>query len=328
MTTTEHELQAKTLRHHVETLATANGRVVGSAPHRKARSYLCEILAGNKLKPYNGDSFELPYGPPDRGFVNVIAVAPGTDPSADPVLIGAHYDTCGAMPGADDNAAAVAILLEMSAKLTKRPAKRDVVFAFFDAEEPPFFLQPQMGSIRFFEDQMVRKVSCALVLDLVGHDVPVPGMEDFVFVTGLESSSKVWSQLLSDSEPAAGIKWATILNRYVGSLSDHHIFEQNKYPYLFFSCGRWVHYHSPTDTPDRLNYKKMSMFQDALQLLVEKACEVDISKEDSSESLPHELHFLRKNMLPALKSMQIHAPLDDRKDIDRIVTTMLSRFSV
>jgi hypothetical protein len=29
-------------------------------------------------------------------------------------------------------------------------------------------------------------------------------------------------------------------------------------PYLFFSCGRWQHYHQVTVTPDRLNYRKMA----------------------------------------------------------------------
>jgi hypothetical protein len=30
-------------------------------------------------------------------------------------------------------------------------------------------------------------VHCAIVMDLVGHDVPVLGMEDLVFLTGTES---------------------------------------------------------------------------------------------------------------------------------------------
>ena len=34
-----------------------------------------------------------------------------------------------------------------------------------------------------------------------------------------------------------------LLNRYVGDLSDHHVFRVNKRPYLFLTCARWEHYH-------------------------------------------------------------------------------------
>lgn len=48
------------------------------------------------------------------------------------------------------------------------------------------------------------------------------------------------------------------MNEYVGDLSDHCIFRANGVPYLFLSCGRWRHYHAQTDTPEKLNYRKMA----------------------------------------------------------------------
>jgi hypothetical protein len=33
-------------------------------------------------------------------------------------------------------------------------------------------------------------------------------------------------------------------------------------PYLFLSCGRWIHYHRETDTPDRLAWGKMGLIRD------------------------------------------------------------------
>ncbi len=63
------------------------------------------------LKPYATESFALPYGPEDLGLANILARVPGENPDMAPILLGAHYDTCGDNPGADDNAAAVAILL-------------------------------------------------------------------------------------------------------------------------------------------------------------------------------------------------------------------------
>ena len=51
------------------------------------------------------------------------------------------------------------------------------------------------------------------------------------------------------------MKLIATLNEYVGDVSDHGIFRRNGVPYLFLSCGHWEHYHQPTDTPDRLNYR-------------------------------------------------------------------------
>ena len=56
------------------------------------------------------------------------------------MLLGAHYDTCDSLPGADDNAAAVAVLLDVAAQMPHETLERSVMLAFFDAEEPPHFL--------------------------------------------------------------------------------------------------------------------------------------------------------------------------------------------
>ena len=40
-----------------------------------------------------------------------------------------------------------------------------------------------MGSIRFFEDQRFSDIHCAVIMDLVKHDVPVPGLEDVRIIT-------------------------------------------------------------------------------------------------------------------------------------------------
>ena len=67
-----------------------------------------------------------------------------------------------------------------------------MILAFFDAEEPPHFLQPTMGSIRFYEDQLQDEIHCAVIMDLVGHDVPVQGLEDLLFITGMESDPRTF----------------------------------------------------------------------------------------------------------------------------------------
>jgi hypothetical protein len=115
------------LRGDVEALATPAGREVGSARHERARGYLLGRLGELGLKPYDGDGFSLPYRVGGTDFANLFAVVPGRDRSLPPLLLGAHYDTAGPLPGADDNAAAVAIALAVAERLRTAPGRRDVV---------------------------------------------------------------------------------------------------------------------------------------------------------------------------------------------------------
>jgi hypothetical protein len=125
---------------------------------------------------------------------------------------------------------------------------RPVVVAFFDAEEPPYFQTSTMGSIRFYQDQRTGPVHSAIILDLVGHDVPVNGLENLLFITGSESDPGL-ETAIRHNEPDSGLHTVPTLNSYVGDLSDHHIFRENQRPYLLLTCGRWEHYHMRTDTP-------------------------------------------------------------------------------
>ena len=124
---------------------TAEGREVGSPGHGAARRHIVSRLNDLDLQGYADSSFELPYSEAGRDFANVVARLPGRDPTLPAALLGAHYDTCDNLPGADDNAAAVAILLALGAELRSRTLERTVLLAFFDAEEPPHFLGPAMG---------------------------------------------------------------------------------------------------------------------------------------------------------------------------------------
>ena len=78
------------------------------------------------------EGFGAAYRHGEQDFCNLLA----------PVLLGAHYDTCDSLPGADDNTAAVPVLLEVAAQMADETLERSVILAFFDAEEPPHFLSP------------------------------------------------------------------------------------------------------------------------------------------------------------------------------------------
>lgn len=310
------------LRHDVITLATSAGRMVGTPGHARARGHLVERLAGLGLDSY-GERFELPYAIEGEKLCNVIGLVPGTQTLLPPIVLAAHYDTCGPLPGADDNAAAVAIALEIAARLRAEPASRSVVIALFDGEEPPYSFSPAMGSIHWYHHQRHGPVHCAVVLDLVGHDVPVPGIEDLVFVTGMESDPELALDLAGVSE---AVRVQPVLNRYVGDLSDHHVFRMHERPFLFLSCGRWQHYHMPTDTPDRLNYDKMAAIAELVELLIRRVDRANLRGPFcGGDTLALELAGIERNFGKLLGHA---ARVVGRKGVDAFVHMAMAGFGL
>ena len=315
-------------------LTADGGRNVGSLGHKRSRDFIVTRLAELGASQYSGDSFLLPYGPEASRFANIIATIPGAGPEKAPILLGAHYDTCGDTPGADDNAAAVAILLRVAETLSRQACERSVVLAFFDAEEPPYFLSSSMGSIRFYEDQRTGPVHAAIILDLVGHDVPVDGLEDLLFITGAESDPRL-EMAVRSSEPESGLRTVPTLNSYVGDLSDHHIFRENERPYLLLTCGRWEHYHMPTDTSEKLSLSKIEAVANYVVTLTEFLSPSSLNGPSigdgpslGDETLDTEIYFLEKNIMPTLRNFGISLPLNSRTDIDRLVTLLISQFGL
>src|SRR4051812_45676090 len=112
------------------------GRAAGSDGGRVARKLVIDALRTAGVDPQEQEIARI------RG-ANVLATIPGETDRF--VLVAAHYDHLGKegsaiYRGADDNAAAVAILVEVARALAAhRPRGRGVIIAAFDAEEPPHF---------------------------------------------------------------------------------------------------------------------------------------------------------------------------------------------
>lgn len=245
-------------------------RIPGTPGGEAARDFLVDRLDALRLEPAGNDGYVQSI--PPIGGSNLLARIPGKGDRS--VLFAAHYDACGTdNPGADDNAAAVAIVLRVAAHLTGRSLDRSVIIALFDAEEPPYFLTPAMGSQWFVDHPTVPResIDTMICLDLVGHALGPNGMpaavRDSVFVLGAEKSTGTGA-LLDGLPPVAGIAPRRIDNYIIDSMSDYDAFMNAGIPFLFYTMGRSEHYHAPTDTPDRLDYDKMAAFATHLTDLV------------------------------------------------------------
>ena len=114
---------------HVEEIARAP-HPVGSKEHERVREYLVAELTALGLDPRVTRS-----GP----LANVSVLLPGTGGSGGEtgtLLLVAHYDTKPAAPGAGDNGAAVAAILETLRALGPGPnLENDLLVLFTDGEE-------------------------------------------------------------------------------------------------------------------------------------------------------------------------------------------------
>ena len=337
--------QAAALRREVEQLARPEGRRVGKPGHERARQHLLRRLADLRLEPYDGRSFSLPYGGSE--FDNLVGVVPGRDRAAPPLIIGAHYDSAIDGHSADDNAAAVALALAVAESTQPGQLTRDLVIALYDAEEPPHFLSPTMGSIRFYEDQRRGPFHAAIVMDLIGHAVRFGGelglpsslLGSLVFATGAESHPElpavVRGVLEAIAERQSPLLVVAALSRYVAevAMSDYHSFRADGVPYLFLTCGiDPARYHQFTDTPDWLDYDKMAAIQELLCELVKSLDTAELARHleatpalgdpqsvpvTDDPSLSLEIATLQAALGPLLRQFGA-PPLRSRRDVTQL----------
>src|SRR5206468_2955303 len=67
----------------------------------------------------------------DKEFQNIEAELRGTDHRGQLIIVGAHYDTAGGLPGANDNASGVAACLQVARRFAGLKLKRSIRFVFF-----------------------------------------------------------------------------------------------------------------------------------------------------------------------------------------------------
>ncbi len=242
------------------------GRNPGTDDGVATRNFLRDHLIRIGLESCGEHGFDQPI--PLIGGSNLLASIPGSQDGY--VMLAAHYDACGQdNPGADDNAAAVAIALTVAENLRGSDLGSTVIIALFDAEEPPHFLTSNMGSQWFVDHPTIPlgKLETMICLDLVGHSIGPEGTPDevseSVFVLGAEKATGT-GEILDALPPRQGIRPRRIDNYVVDSMSDYDAFMNAGVPFLFYTAGRTEHYHMPTDTPDRLDYTKMSALVDHL----------------------------------------------------------------
>lgn len=273
----EEEGIAFACRRHVNELAVK----IGSRSVR-------EPVALDRAAQYIEDEFKkLGYTVTFEAFLyrgitmhNVVAERRGTDLASEIVVLGAHYDTVPDCPGADDNASGIAGLLELARLFASKSPRRTMRFVAFANEEHSGGKWEEMGSYHHAKASSERgdRIVGMLSLEMLGffsdeensqhYPFPFnafyPDKGNFIgFVANTGSTALVrrvirvfrnWVDMPSEGV-AAPERFSDI------GRSDHWSFWQFGYQALMVtdtSNFRYPHLHRGSDTPDKIDFARMS----------------------------------------------------------------------
>jgi Zn-dependent M28 family amino/carboxypeptidase len=202
---------------------------------------------------------------------------------AERLIVGAHYDVCGEQPGADDNASAIAGLLETARLLHAQqpvlPYRID--FVAYSLEEPPFFATEHMGSAVHAQALHAAQVPVRAMLcyEMIGYFSDEPGSQrypnpalaelypsagNFIIVVGCHGQEAFTQQVQTLMQAHSTIDVQRIslpATQSLASLSDHRNYWHYGYPAVMINDTSFLrnpHYHLPTDTIDTLDFRRMA----------------------------------------------------------------------
>lgn len=104
--------------------------------------------------------------------INLLGIKPGED-STDAIVVGAHGDTVRDSPGADDNTASVAALLELARVIAPFRFRDTILLAVFDMEELCLLGSPALVA----ELSRERRITGALVYETMCYTDTTPGSQ-------------------------------------------------------------------------------------------------------------------------------------------------------
>ncbi len=123
-----------------------------------------------------------------RSYKNIVAEKKGTISPNRVFILGAHYDTVPGSPGADDNASAIAVLLEVASNIQTVPLGCTVRLIAFSLEECDY-----IGSTHYVESlkKGEEKILGMISLEMVGFTGP----GKIILLTSIPNIIPMWGIL-------------------------------------------------------------------------------------------------------------------------------------
>lgn len=191
------------------------------------------------------------------------------------LVVGAHYDSC-FNPGADDNASAVAVLLEVCRYFLSKDTDHSWEFVFFVNEEPPYFCTDKMGSRVYVQrlGSRGKDLKGAIILEMVGYFSSLPNSQtyplglgffypncgNFIGVIGNIHSRGFLKEFVKSFKKGTKLPVETLVALPFlseASFSDHASFWDKGYKAIMVTDTAFYrnpNYHTEKDTHDTLDY--------------------------------------------------------------------------
>ena len=304
---------------HVNVLSANNmqGRGLQSDGINWAALYIADQFRAAGLKTVAGTYLqnwsEILPGKGSINMANVVGMIPGNNRqlSAEPVIVGAHYDHLGVdpvtgqqYPGADDNASGISVMLEVATNLARSfSPQRPILFVAFTGEESgllgsQYFVKNPPGS--YLTEDMYAMVN----LDSVGRLQNRP-----LQLFGAESAYE-WPFMAQGIGFTVGLR--SELSAANIASSDHVSFLNAGIPAIHLFGGAHTDYHRVSDTPDKLDVEGMSevalWLEEAIVYLADNAAPLRVTLANAPTVAPTSVPGQREASLGTVPDFAYEGP--------------------
>ncbi len=248
---------------HIEAFAQAP-RPIGTEGNAQARAYLAghlQALGWTVTTPPQRVIRSLRFA---GGITvaawptNIVAVREGTGPDPGTLVLMAHYDSVATGPGASDDGAGVATILEVARALADEPTRNRLILLLTDGEEAGL-----IGARAFFEDHPLGPdTDLVLNFEARGSRGPV-----FMFETSRQNGALIDAYARFATPRVANSLTGTVY-RYMPNGTDLTVaLEQGHAGLNFAYIDGYFDYHTALDRPETLSLSSLqAMGAQALSL--------------------------------------------------------------
>ena len=251
------------------------GRKSGERGNVLAAAYLEDKLKRSGIEPLfetYRDTLES-----FKGTWNIVGGIPAKNREVkEYVVLGAHYDHIGMLygedgdsvaNGANDNASGVAILAEIAASLSKHALSRNVIVAFFTAEENGLLGAEHLA-------KRLKKSGCTVSLMLNFEMLGVPMNREYsAYLTGYSTSNV--AALIQEKKPSLIGSFEGESQRLLFQRSDNYPFylEFNIPSHTFssFDFENYAYYHHVKDEYGEMDFEHIETFTKNIIPVVEES---------------------------------------------------------
>jgi Zn-dependent M28 family amino/carboxypeptidase len=237
---------------------------------------------------------------------NIIGYLPGVDAelSQEYLVIGAHYDHEGKSEegiflGADDNASGVAGLLELAQAFSQSPSKpkRSILFIAFTAEEKGLLgsayytshpLLPLNKAIAMINMDEIGRNGAGTFKEMNAPDLETTGSNYLMVLYSAQTPLLEALNKEANREIGLDLDFDPNINFSSSGNSDQTNFHNAGIPSLFYFTGFHPDYSRPSDTPDKINYQKMTSIINLIYNVSEELLNAQIRPtfDNSIKSVP------------------------------------------